>query len=92
MGQNPVPCNVIGNEQANTLANQGRANNPLYPAKNTPHGRQLHPSCTPARTDKRPKVGTPGDSPIRPLVLNFNDPPNILCITRRRLRLNRTPF
>ena len=29
----PSHVNVMGNEQANTLANQGRVNNPLYPKK-----------------------------------------------------------
>ena len=38
----PSHVNVMGNEQANTLANQGRIVNPLYPVKGTPHGRRQH--------------------------------------------------
>ena len=45
----PSRVNVMGNEQANTLANQGRVNNPLYPMKGTPHGRHQHHTCTPNR-------------------------------------------
>ena len=63
--------NVMGNEQANTLANQGRVNNPLYPVKGTPHGRRQHHTCTPNRTAKKPKLSQPETSPIRPLALDF---------------------
>ena len=58
----PSHVNSVGNEKANTLANKGRVKNPLYPAKKTPHGRQLHRSCNPACTDKRPKITPPGGS------------------------------
>ena len=62
--------NVMGNEQANTLANRGRVNNPLYDVKGTPHGRQHH-TCTSTRTTKKPRLSKLETSPIKPLALNF---------------------
>ena len=68
----PSHVNVMGNEHANTLANQGRVNNPLYPVKRTPHGRRHHHICTPHRTAKKPKLSNQETSPIRPLALEFD--------------------
>ena len=68
----PSHVNVMGNEQANTLANQGRVNSPLYPVKGTPHGRYQHHTCTPHRTAKKPKPPVRGTSLIRPLALDFD--------------------
>ena len=68
----PSHVNVMGNEQANTLANQGRIVNPLYPVKGTPHGRRQHHTCTPYRTAKKPKLPARELSPIRPLALDFD--------------------
>ena len=59
-------------EQANTLANQGRIMNPLYPVKGTPHGRRQHHTCTPHKTAKKPKLPARETSPIRPLALEFD--------------------
>ena len=61
----------MGNEQANTLANQGRVNNPLYPLKGIPHGRRQHHTCAPHRTTKKPKLSNLETSSIRPLALDF---------------------
>ena len=68
----PSHVNVMGNEQANTLANQGRIIKPLYPAKGTPHGRRQHHTCTPHRTAKKPKLPARELSPIGPLALDFD--------------------
>ena len=68
----PSHVNVMGNEQANTLANQGRVSNPLYPMKGTPHGCRQHHTCTPHRTAKKPKLPVRGTSPIGPLALDFD--------------------
>ena len=68
----PSHVNVMGNEQANTLANQGRIVKPLYPVKGTPHGRRQHHTCTPHGTVKKPKLPARGLSPIRPLALDFD--------------------
>ena len=68
----PSHINVMGNERANTLANQGRIVNPLYPVKGTPHGRRQHHTCTPHRTAEKPKLLARELSPIRPLALDFD--------------------
>ena len=68
----PSYVNVMGNEQANTLANEGRIVNPLYPVKGTPHGRHQHHTCTPHRTAKKPKLPAGELSHMRPLALDFD--------------------
>ena len=72
----PSHVNVRRNEEANTVANQGSVNNPMYPVKKTPHGRRLHPTCTTARAGKNPKALPPEISPIKPMFLKFDVQPN----------------
>ena len=68
----PSHANVKGNEQVNTLANQGQVDNPLYPVEDTPWGSATPTFCTPAPADKKQKVLPPEDSPLHPLALTFD--------------------
>ena len=67
----PSHVNVEGNEQADTLANNGRLNNPLYPARKTPRVQAAGQRAKRARQVAARSPPPRGVSPPRPIVLNF---------------------
>ena len=73
----PSHVNVEGNEQADTLANNGRLSNPLYPTRKTP---KVHPARQRVkRTCQVAAQRSPSRevSPPRPTVLNFEQCTNL---------------
>ena len=60
-----------GNEQADTLANNGRLSNPLYPARKTPRVQAAGQRAKRARQVAARSPPPQGVSPPRPIVLNF---------------------
>ena len=77
----PSHVNVEGNEQADTLANNGRLSNPLYPTRKTP---KVHPARQRVkRTCQVDARRSPSRevSPPRPTVLNFEQ-----CVDSQRAR------
>ena len=67
----PSHVNVEGNEQADTLANNGRLSNPLYPARKTPRVQAAGQRAKRARQVAARSPPPRGVSPPRPIVLNF---------------------
>ena len=87
----PSHVNVMGNDQANTLANQGRVNNPQYPVKGTPHGRRQHHTCTPHRTAKKPKLSVRETSRLLPSTLTVSQAPVVKTHHQGRLHPHLPP-
>ena len=67
----PSHVNVEGNEQADTLANNGRLSNPLYPARKTP---RVHAAGQRIKRTRQVATRSPPPREVsspRPTVLNF---------------------